>query len=264
MTAVWLSPIERRAALRSRWACRAGAPRSAFVTTRTSGISMIPDFRNWSTSPAAGWTTTATVSAASATSISDCPTPTVSITTTSNAAASAWAAARVAGARPPRRSPAAIERTKTPRSAGSTAIRARSPSSAPPERRDDGSTARTATRPVEPSPLGHELGEQRRLAGPGRPGDADDVRRRLAAEGGRGDAAQQRRDLVALLGRAVLDEVQHLGGRAQVPFAQARGEVAAARARHLRDASRSQRVAAGGQTDGALARICPHGHGVVG
>ena len=190
MTAVWLSPIERRAALRSRWACRAGAPRSALVTTRTSGISMIPDFRNWSTSPAAGWTTTATVSAASATSISDCPTPTVSITTTSNAAASAWAAARVAGARPPRRSPAAIERTKTPRSAGSTAIRARSPSSAPPERRDDGSTARTATRPVEPAPLGHELGEQRRLAGPGRPGDADDVR---AAPRGRGRQGRRRR-----------------------------------------------------------------------
>ena len=60
-------------------------PRSAFVTTSTSGTSMIPAFRNWSTSPEAGWTTTATVSATSATSVSDCPTPTVSITTTSNA-----------------------------------------------------------------------------------------------------------------------------------------------------------------------------------
>ena len=63
----------------------------------------------------------------------------------SNAAASACAAARVAGARPPSRSPAAIERMKMPRSAGSASIRARSPSSAPPERFDEGSTASTAT-----------------------------------------------------------------------------------------------------------------------
>ena len=123
----------------------ATAPRSALVTTSTSGISMIPAFRNCSASPEPGWTTTATVSAASATSVSDWPTPTVSITTTSNAFASACAAARVAGARPPSRSPAAIERMKTSRSAGSCSIRARSPSSAPPERLDDGSTASTAT-----------------------------------------------------------------------------------------------------------------------
>ena len=57
---------------------------------------MIPDFRNCSTSPPPGCTTTATVSATSATSVSAWPTPTVSITTTSKAAASAWAAARVA------------------------------------------------------------------------------------------------------------------------------------------------------------------------
>ena len=106
---------------------------------------MIPAFRNCSASPEPGWTITATVSAASATSVSDCPTPTVSITTMSNAAASACAAARVAGASPPRRSPAAIERMKMPRSAGSASIRARSPSSAPPERLDEGSTASTAT-----------------------------------------------------------------------------------------------------------------------
>ena len=45
----------------------------------------------------------------------------------------------------PSRSPAAIERMNTSRSAGSCSIRARSPSSAPPERLDDGSTASTAT-----------------------------------------------------------------------------------------------------------------------
>ena len=89
------------AAFRSRTAFSAMPPRSAFVTARTSGISMIPALRNWSTSPDPGWTMTVTVSATSATSVSDWPTPTVSITTTSKAAASAWAAARVDGARPP-------------------------------------------------------------------------------------------------------------------------------------------------------------------
>jgi hypothetical protein len=111
---------------------------------------MIPDFRNCSASPEPGWTMTATVSAASATAVSDCPTPTVSMTTTSKAAASAWAADLVAGARPPSRSPAAIDRMKTPRSAGSTPIRARSPSRAPPERLEEGSTASTAT--LRPAP----------------------------------------------------------------------------------------------------------------
>ena len=110
---------------------------------------MIPALRNCRASPEPGWTTTAVVSAASATSVSDCPTPTVSITTTSKAAASAWAAARVAGASPPSRSPAAVERMNSPRSAGSASIRARSPSSDPPERLDVGSTASTAT--VRPS-----------------------------------------------------------------------------------------------------------------
>ena len=106
---------------------------------------MIPALRNCSTSPDPGCTTTATLSATSAISVSDWPTPTVSITTTSNAAARAEAAARVAGARPPSRLPAAVERMKTAWSDGSTSIRARSPSSAPPERREVGSTASTAT-----------------------------------------------------------------------------------------------------------------------
>ena len=148
-TATPLSPSERSAACRSRRARWATWPRSALVTTSTSGTSMIPAFRNCSTSPDPGCTTTATVSAASATSVSDWPTPTVSITTTSNAAASACAAVRVAGARPPSRSPAAVERMNSPRSPGSASIRIRSPSSAPPERLDVGSTASTAT--VRPS-----------------------------------------------------------------------------------------------------------------
>ena len=144
-TAVSGDPRARNEERRSPTARSATRPRSALVTTSTSGISMIPALRNWSTSPEAGWTTTATVSATSATSVSDWPTPTVSITTTSNAAASAAAAARVAGASPPIRSPAAVERMNTPGSEGSTSIRARSPSSAPPDRFEVGSTARIAT-----------------------------------------------------------------------------------------------------------------------
>jgi hypothetical protein len=108
-TSVSWSPSERSAACRSRRARRATSPRSALVTTSTSGISMIPALRNCRTSPEPGWTMTATVSATSATSVSLWPTPTVSTTTTSKAAASACAAARVAaparpGARRPRSS----------------------------------------------------------------------------------------------------------------------------------------------------------------
>ena len=106
---------------------------------------MIPALRNCSTSPEPGCTITTTESATSATSVSDWPTPTVSITTTSNATASAVAAARVARASPPSRSPAAIERMKIAPSEGSCSIRARSPSSDPPLSRELGSTARTAT-----------------------------------------------------------------------------------------------------------------------
>ena len=145
-------------------------PRSALVTTSTSGTSMIPAFRNCSTSPEPGCTTTATVSATSATSVSDWPTPTVSITTTSKAAASAWAAARVAGARPPSRSPAAVERMNTPRSAGSRV----DPRAVAEQRAAGalgrGSTASTATAAPAPPPRRHQLGEQRRLARAGRAG----------------------------------------------------------------------------------------------
>src|SRR5579875_3766700 len=46
-TGVSRLPSERRAACRSARVRSAGRPRSALVTTRTSGISMIPDLRNW-------------------------------------------------------------------------------------------------------------------------------------------------------------------------------------------------------------------------
>ena len=64
-------PTARSACPRSRRARSAASPRSAFVTTSTSGTSMIPAFRNWSTSPDAGCTTTAIVSQTSSTSVSD-------------------------------------------------------------------------------------------------------------------------------------------------------------------------------------------------
>ena len=160
---------------------------------------MIPAFRNWSASPEPGWTTTATVSAASATSVSDWPTPTVSMTTTSNAAASACAAARVAGARPPSRSPAAVERMKSPRSRGVGLDPRAVAEQRAAERLEVGSTASTATVRPRARHAARERAQQRRLAGPGRPGDADDVRRRLAAEPRGRDLGEQRRDLRARL-----------------------------------------------------------------
>ena len=74
-TGVELEPSERSAALRSRMVRVAIWPRSALVTTSTSGISVMPDFRNCSTSPLPGCTTTTTVSATSAISVSPWPDP---------------------------------------------------------------------------------------------------------------------------------------------------------------------------------------------
>ena len=87
------------------------------------------------------------VSAVPATSTSDCPTPTVSSSTTSQPAASSTrSACGAAHDSPPRWPREAIERMKTSGSAAWSDIRIRSPSSAPPENGDDGSTASTPTR----------------------------------------------------------------------------------------------------------------------
>ncbi len=87
------------------------------------------------------------VSASATISISLCPTPTVSISTTSQPAASSTRrACGVAHASPPRWPRVAIERMNTPSSVACSPIRTRSPSSAPPENGDDGSTASTPTR----------------------------------------------------------------------------------------------------------------------
>ena len=227
-TSVPVAPSASSAAWRSDIARVAAAPRSVLVRTSTSGTSMMPALRNWSTSPDAGCSTTATVSAASATSVSDWPTPTVSITTTSNAAASASEAARVAGARPPRRVPAAVERMNTWRSLGSASIRARSPSSEPPDRRELGSTASTATDRSLRAPVLDELREQRGLADPGGPGDADDV---APAPRGRARRGRPRRAAPAACsrasGRAALDQVERRGSSGEVTVAQAPAELAA-------------------------------------
>ncbi len=87
------------------------------------------------------------VSAVPATSTSLCPTPTVSRRTTSQPAASnTRSACGAALERPPRWPREAIDRMKTSGSAVCSAIRMRSPSSAPPENGDEGSTASTPTR----------------------------------------------------------------------------------------------------------------------
>ena len=122
-----------------------GAPVSALVTATMSGNSITPAFMNCSESPEPGWMHSTMVSATAATSPSDWPTPTVSTITRSRTARISATAATAWSERPPRRSRAAIERTNTPSSAGSVRSRVRSPRSAPPVIREDGSTARTPT-----------------------------------------------------------------------------------------------------------------------
>jgi len=87
------------------------------------------------------------VSTIPATVTSDCPTPTVSTSTTSYAAASRTAiACAVARATPPRVPADGEGRMKACGSTESDAIRVLSPSTEPPVRTDDGSTASTPTR----------------------------------------------------------------------------------------------------------------------
>src|SRR5262245_32879023 len=82
----------------------------------------------------------------SATAVSDWPTPTVSTSTTSYPAASTTTmASRVALATPPSVPAAGDGRMNAPGSVARRSIRVLSPRMEPPERFDDGSTARTAT-----------------------------------------------------------------------------------------------------------------------
>ena len=124
---------------------RASAPMSALVTSTRSGSSITPAFMNCRLSPEPGWMHRASVSATCATSASDWPMPTDSTITRSITARIRTTAAMAWSERPPSRSRAAIERTKTPESSGSVESRVRSPSSAPPVICEDGSTAMTPT-----------------------------------------------------------------------------------------------------------------------
>ena len=132
--------------LRSRAVCSAPS-RSALFTTNTSATSRMPALAAWMPSPMPGASSTTVVSASATMSTSDCPTPTVSMITTSKPAASSTRnACGVAQAIPPRWPRVAIERMNTSGSVAWPCIRIRSPSSAPPENGEDGSTASTPTR----------------------------------------------------------------------------------------------------------------------
>src|SRR6267143_1353360 len=121
-------------------------PRSALFTTYTSPISRIPAFIVWTASPVIGISTTTVVCARVAISTSLCPAPTVSTNTMSMPRASRTrTASKVARASPPAWPRVAIDRMKTPGSTPVSAIRIRSPSTAPPVYGDDGSTATTPT-----------------------------------------------------------------------------------------------------------------------
>ena len=146
---------------------------SPLVTSTMSGISMTPAFMNCSASPEPGCAQNTTRSVQSPISTSDWPTPTVSTITQSKQARIRTAAGKVRSATPPSRRRAAMERTNTPASAGSVSMRVRSPSSAPPERRDDGSTAITPTlRALGAQPGDHRIG-QGGFADPGRTGQTE-------------------------------------------------------------------------------------------
>src|SRR2546422_2884851 len=100
----------------------------------------------WTTSPDNGISTTTIVWARVAISTSLCPAPTVSTKTHWDPIASRTrTASNVAKARPPAWPRVAIDRMKTPGSTPVSAMRIRSPSTAPPVYGDVGSTATTPT-----------------------------------------------------------------------------------------------------------------------
>ena len=141
------APDSSRAATRASVSC---SP-SALLTATTSAISRMPFLMPCSWSPVRARVRNRNVSTIPATVTSDCPTPTVSTSTTSYAAASstsiAWLVAR---ATPPSVPAEGEGRMKASGSTDSVAMRVLSPSTEPPVRTDDGSTARTPTRWPEP------------------------------------------------------------------------------------------------------------------
>ena len=181
-----LPRTSRRAPASSRAAARASSCRSpsALLTAITSAISRMPFLMPWSWSPVRARVRKRNVSTIPATVTSDWPTPTVSTSTTSYAAASSTAiACTVARATPPRVPAAGEGRMKASGLADSLAIRVLSPSTEPPVRMLDGSTASTPTRWPCCGQPGAERLDERRLPDAGDAGDTDPDGRRADARG---------------------------------------------------------------------------------
>ena len=230
------------AAPRAGRAARAAAtsPRSALVTTSTSGISMIPAFRNCSTSPEPGWTTTATVSATSATSVSRLA-DADGLDHDDVEGGGQRLRGRARGGREAAEALAGGGRADEDAAVGgvegdprAVAEQRRRPSAA-----SDGSTASTATlRPSRP-PGAHELATAASTCRrPGGPVTPTTCAGRLAAERGRGDLAQQRRRPARAPRRAVSTRLSTAGAARQVA---ARAGARRARRRHGAPRSRRRR-----------------------
>ena len=157
----------------------ASAPsRSALLTTNTSPISRMPAFAAWMPSPMPGREQHdgGVGQRRRPRPRSGRRRPSRRARRRSRRRRAPAAPAASAQERPPRWPREAIDRMKTPGSVACSCIRTRSPSSAPPENGDDGSTASTPTR----QPAGAVVRDQRRggrrLADARRAGEADDVR----------------------------------------------------------------------------------------
>ena len=143
--------------------------------------------------------------------------------------ASAVAAARVAGARPPRRSPAAVERMNTAVVARDRARSARGRRAAtPPERREVGSTASTATERADAASPRTSRDSSEDLPTPGGPVTPTMCPGASPPSAAGETAASSASACARASGRAALDQVEHgRGGAGRSRFAQARPELAA-------------------------------------
>ena len=119
---------------------------SALLTATMSAYSVIPLFIIWSSSPPTGGRTSTIQSTKLDTDVSFCPTPTVSINILSYPAALTNSTLlSIALFTPPKHFPEGEARTKASALLLRLGILVLSPSIAPPECTDDGSTANTAT-----------------------------------------------------------------------------------------------------------------------
>ncbi len=210
---------------RSARARRAASPRSALVTTSTSGTSMIPAFRNWSTSPEAGCTTTATVSQTSSTSVSDWPDP--DRLDDDHVEGGRERVGGLAGGGGQAAEPAAGGRGADQ---DAVVLGVVIDPGAVAEQRAAGALGRRVDgehgdRVARIAPRRDQSREQGGLPGPGRTGDPDEVRRRLAAERGGRDLHEQGPSGGPPAGRAILDQVQRRRRGGPIALAQAAPEL---------------------------------------